>query len=212
MTTRVLASSFHRLPLSPPTSSLAQRSVARLHAADPSLSRPVLQLSHARTPLPVSRPPRSSFSTSASSFAPHKNVLGEPFKTGPVAVAASLPSTSSSLWTRVAVGGTIALVTSAAVLNQLSKAPQLEANNSNSLGSSSLTGNIMLDLEDEHNKIGVEKKSNADLMLSMLVYKLCTFSLLVDLAPSLISIAEVLHLTPPVYWFVRKTFFAQFCG
>lgn len=209
MTTRVLASSFNRLPLSPPTSSLAQRSVARLYAADQSLSRPVLQLSHARTPLSVTRPARSSFSTSASSFSPHKNVLGQPSKTGPVAVAASLPSTSS-IWRRLAVGGTIALATSATVLNQLSKAPQLEAGNN--LGSSSSTGNIVLDLEDEHNKIGVERKSNADLMLSMLVYKLCTFSLLVDLAPRLISIAEMLHLTSPVYWVVRKTFFAQFCG
>ncbi|GJJ70833.1 proline dehydrogenase [Entomortierella parvispora] len=212
MTTRVLASSFHRLPLSPPASSLAQRSVARL-ATGQSLSRPLFQLSHASTPLPVTRPPRSAFSTTASSFASRKNVLGNPSEAGPVAAAASLPTSSSSLWTRAAIGGTIALVTSAAVLNQLSKAPQLEAiGGSNSFGSSSLTGDIMVDLQDEHNKIGVEKKSNADLMLSMLVYKLCTLSLLVDMAPRLISIAEMLHLTPPVYWFVRKTFFAQFCG
>ncbi|KAG0276207.1 hypothetical protein BGZ95_007842 [Linnemannia exigua] len=75
------------------------------------------------------------------------------------------------------------------------------------------TGNtVVQDLKDEHNRIGVEKKSTSELMLSMLVYKLCTFSLLVDLAPRLISLAEMVHLTPPVYWFVRKTFFAQFCG
>jgi proline dehydrogenase len=72
--------------------------------------------------------------------------------------------------------------------------------------------NVVQDLKDEHNRIGVEKKSTSELMLSMLVYKLCTFSLLVDMAPRLISLAEMVHLTPPVYWFVRKTFFAQFCG
>lgn len=78
--------------------------------------------------------------------------------------------------------------------------------------SSSLSGNVVTDLKDEHNRIGVEKKTSADLMLSMFVYKLCTFSLLVDMAPKLISLAEMMHLTPPVYWFVRNTFFAQFCG
>jgi proline dehydrogenase len=77
----------------------------------------------------------------------------------------------------------------------------------------SLTGgNVVQDLKDEHNRIGVEKKSTSDLLLSMLVYKLCTFSLLVDLAPKIIHLAEMVHLTPPVYWVVRKTFFAQFCG
>ncbi|KAG0244496.1 hypothetical protein BGX31_009066 [Mortierella sp. GBA43] len=65
---------------------------------------------------------------------------------------------------------------------------------------------------DEHNRIGVEKKSTSELLLSMLVYKMCTIQLLVELSPKLISLAEMLHLTPPVYWFVRKTFFAQFCG
>ncbi|KAG0046196.1 hypothetical protein BGZ83_008612 [Gryganskiella cystojenkinii] len=111
------------------------------------------------------------------------------------------------MWTKVAIGGTIALATSATLLNQLSKSPRMEASSS-----SSSTGNVVLDLKDEHNRIGVEKKSNADIMLSMFVYKLCTFQLLVDMAPKLISLAEMLHVTPPVYWFVRKTFFAQFCG
>ncbi len=98
------------------------------------------------------------------------------------------------------------MATSATLLNQLAKSPQLEAS------SSSASDNVIADLRDEHNRIGVEKKSTADLMLSMLVYKLCTFGLLVDMAPKLISLAEMLHLTPPVYWIVRKTFFAQFCG
>jgi len=87
----------------------------------------------------------------------------------------------------------------------------MEANVHNN--SSSLTGgNVVQDLKDEHNRIGVEKKSTSDLLLSMLVYKLCTFSLLVDLAPKITHLAEMVHLTPPVYWVVRKTFFAQFCG
>ncbi|KAF9927833.1 hypothetical protein FBU30_002836 [Linnemannia zychae] len=126
------------------------------------------------------------------------------------ASAASTPSkASTSLWAKTAIGGTIALATSATLLHQLAKAPQMEASTHNS----NLTGgNIVQELKDEHNRIGVEKKSTSDLLLSMLVYKLCTFSLLVDLAPKIIHLAEMVHLTPPVYWAVRKTFFAQFCG
>ncbi|KAG0350373.1 hypothetical protein BGZ54_003871, partial [Gamsiella multidivaricata] len=117
------------------------------------------------------------------------------------------------LWQKVAIGGTIALATSATVLNQLAKAPQMEASSAylNTVPGAT-GGDVVTDLKDEHNRIGVEKKSTADLMLSMMVYKLCTFGLLVDLAPKLISLAEMMHLTSPVYWVVRKTFFAQFCG
>ncbi|KAF9899519.1 hypothetical protein EC991_008778 [Linnemannia zychae] len=117
-------------------------------------------------------------------------------------------TSSSSLWTKTAIGGTIALATSATLLNQLAKAPQMEASSNGSTAG----GNVVQDLKDEHNRIGVEKKSTSDLLRSMLVYKLCTFSLLVDLAPKIIHLAEMVHLTPPVYWVVRKTFFAQFCG
>ncbi|KAK3846170.1 MAG: FAD-linked oxidoreductase-like protein [Linnemannia gamsii] len=116
--------------------------------------------------------------------------------------------TSSSFWTKTAIGGTIALAASATLLNQITKAPHMEANSTISPSGT----NVVQDLKDEHNRIGVEKKSTSDLLLSMLVYKLCTFSLLVDLAPKIIHLAEMVHLTPPVYWVVRKTFFAQFCG
>ncbi|KAI8602557.1 FAD-linked oxidoreductase-like protein [Dissophora ornata] len=124
-------------------------------------------------------------------------------------------TTSSSFWTKAAIGGTIALATSATLLNQIAKAPQMEANSS-SAQSASLTmltgGNVVQDLKDEHNRIGVEKKSTSDLLLSMFVYKMCTFSLLVNLAPKLIRLAEMIHLSVPAYWIVRKTFFTQFCG
>ncbi|KAF9347767.1 hypothetical protein BGX26_000779 [Mortierella sp. AD094] len=123
-----------------------------------------------------------------------------------VATAAAAAAPKTPIWQKVAIGGTIALATSATLLNQLTKAPRMEAS------SDSGSVNVFSDLKDEHNRIGVEKKSTTDLMLSMLVYKLCTFGLLVDLAPNLISLAESMHLSPPVYWFIRNTFFAQFCG
>ncbi|KAF9109031.1 hypothetical protein BGX27_008068 [Mortierella sp. AM989] len=122
-------------------------------------------------------------------------------------------ASTSSLWTKIAVGSTVALLTSATLLSHIIKAPQMEAGSNSSSSLSPLTGgSIVQDLKNEHNRIGVEKKSTSDLLLSMLVYKMCTFSLLVRLAPKLIELAEMMHLSPVAYWVVRKTFFAQFCG
>ncbi|KAG0353057.1 hypothetical protein BG005_007586 [Podila minutissima] len=190
MTTRVLASSMalHQ-SLARPFLQSAKRSLHTSH-----------QLSHARYPTPF------------QPFAPHSRGhtrLPSPTVRALSTSTATTTSSKSSLWTKAAIGGTVALATSATLLNQIAKAPVMMDNSSSS---PSLSGNVVADLKDEHNRIGVEKKSSADLMLSMLVYKLCTFSLLVDMAPKLISLAEMMHLTPPVYWFVRNTFFAQFCG
>ncbi|KAF9090210.1 hypothetical protein BGX23_006161 [Mortierella sp. AD031] len=192
MTSRVLASSLAQPSL---------RFLSPLRSSPPSLAKPSL-LSHVR-PSTLTR--RRHHSTSPFSSSP-----------SPKVIAAAIPIPKTPLWQKVAIGGTIALATSATLLNQLVKSPQMEAAISAAAaaanGTTPAPGNVVQDLKDEHNRIGVEKKSTSELMLSMLVYKLCTFSLLVDLAPRLISLAEMVHLTPPVYWFVRKTFFAQFCG
>lgn len=157
---------------------------------------------HTRLTPPSTRPPPSS-SFSSSSFA-------RSYSSTTPSTSSAIPKTSS-VWTKVAIGGTIALATSATLLSQMSKALRMEGNNSSAL--SPLTGgNVIQDLKDENNRIAVEKKSTMELLRSMMVYKLCTFSLLVDLAPKLIHLAELAHLTAPTYWFIRKTFFAQFCG
>ncbi|KAF9898646.1 hypothetical protein BX616_003773, partial [Lobosporangium transversale] len=199
MTTRVLTSM--RLP--PPLSSslVSSSSTTRILLSSSLLPKrsfhPSL-LSHAQ------RPPQKSQSFpffSSSRFTHHQSTA---------AATATAAAPKTPVWQKVAIGGTVALATSATLLNRLVKAPHLEAGNSYSI---SIAGNNVIDdLKDEQNRIGVEKKSTAELMLSMLVYKMCTFRLLVDLAPQLISLAEMMHLTPPVYWFIRKTFFAQFCG
>ncbi|KAG0288525.1 hypothetical protein BGZ96_007730 [Linnemannia gamsii] len=194
MTTRVLASTLAQPSL---------RLVSPLRCSPPlSLTKPNL-LSHARP---------SNLTRRHQSTSPFHST------SSPNVVAAAIPVPKTPLWQKVAIGGTIALATSATLLHQIAKSPQMEAAirdaaaASATVGTSPTGSNVVQDLRDEHNRIGVEKKSNSDLMLSMLVYKLCTMSLLVDLAPRLISLAEMVHLTSPVYWFVRKTFFAQFCG
>ncbi|KAF9126613.1 hypothetical protein BGW39_006483 [Mortierella sp. 14UC] len=197
MTSRVLASTLAQPSL---------RLVSPLRTTP--LAKPNL-LSHAR--------PSSNF-TATTSATPRRLYSTPPTfnNASPKVIAAAISVPKTPLWQKVALGGTIALATSATLLNQIAKSPQMEAaiqSAAAAAASGSPTGNtVVQDLKDEHNRIGVEKKSTSELMLSMLVYKLCTFSLLVDLAPRLISLAEMVHLTPPVYWFVRKTFFAQFCG
>ncbi|KAG0369530.1 hypothetical protein BGZ54_009673 [Gamsiella multidivaricata] len=120
--------------------------------------------------------------------------------------------TTSPLWTKVAIGGTVALVASVILMNQISKAPQMELSSDKSSSSAPTGGSVTQNLKDKHNRIGVEKKSTSDLLLSLFVYKMCTFNLLVDLTPKLIRLAEMMHLSAPAYWIGRKTFFAQFCG
>ncbi|KAG0376451.1 hypothetical protein BGX24_007736 [Mortierella sp. AD032] len=187
MTSRVLASTLAQPSL---------RLVSPLRTTP--LAKPSL-LSHARP---------SNFTTT-----PRRHLSSSPFSSSsPKVIAAAIPVPKTPLWQKAAIGGTIALVTSATLLNQIAKSPQMEAAAAAAAGASPTGNTVVQDLKDEHNRIGVEKKSTSELMLSMFVYKLCTFSLLVDLAPRLISLAEMVHLTPPVYWFVRKTFFAQFCG
>ncbi|KAF9944649.1 hypothetical protein BGZ70_004456, partial [Mortierella alpina] len=113
----------------------------------------------------------------------------------------------------LAVQGTLSLITSAALLNQMAKIAQMEARSASSSSLATMEGeSIIEDLKNEHSRIAVEKKSASELLRSLLVYKLCSFSLLVDLAPIVIRLAEKVRFTLPVYWIVRKTFFAQFCG
>ncbi|KAF9139310.1 hypothetical protein BGX30_008109 [Mortierella sp. GBA39] len=191
MTSRVLASTLARQP--------SLRLVSPMRCSPPFSAKPSL-LSHAR---PSNLTRRHHSTSPFHSSSPPPNVI-----------AAAIPVSKTPLWKKVAIGGTIALAASATLLNQIAKSPQMEAaiRDAAAAGTSPNGNNVVDGLKDEHSRIGVEKKSTAELMLSMLVYKMCTFSLLVDLAPHLISLAEMAHLTPPVYWFVRKTFFAQFCG
>ncbi|KAK9688109.1 proline dehydrogenase [Basidiobolus ranarum] len=61
-------------------------------------------------------------------------------------------------------------------------------------------------------RIGVKNKTTYDLLVSLLVYKMCMISTLVEWSPHLIELCEKLHLTGPTYWFIKKTFFSHFCG
>ncbi|CAG8447721.1 8050_t:CDS:2 [Ambispora gerdemannii] len=70
----------------------------------------------------------------------------------------------------------------------------------------------MAELASEDSHIAVQNKSMLELIRSLIVYKLCSYQMLIDQAPYLISFAEKLHLGSPMYWVIRKTFFAQFCG
>lgn len=78
--------------------------------------------------------------------------------------------------------------------------------------SSSTSTGTTAQLLDDNNRSAMQAKSTPELLLGLFVYKLCTFPWIVDAAPHIIKLAEMLHLQTPVYWFVKNTFFSQFCG
>ncbi|KAL7753430.1 proline dehydrogenase [Sorochytrium milnesiophthora] len=55
-------------------------------------------------------------------------------------------------------------------------------------------------------------KSTFDVMRSYAVFKMCTFSTLVDLAPRLIAVSKAVGLEPLMNAVVKHTFFDHFCG
>jgi proline dehydrogenase len=70
----------------------------------------------------------------------------------------------------------------------------------------------LAELDDMGNRIAVRSKSTYDLWLSLGIYKACASSWIVNLAPHLISAAEKMGLSTPVYLAIKHTFFAYFCG
>ncbi|KAI8069734.1 FAD-linked oxidoreductase-like protein [Gilbertella persicaria] len=76
----------------------------------------------------------------------------------------------------------------------------------------SIIGPTSTQLQDEHNRVAVQARSTPEILLGLFVYKLCTFPWIADTAPYVLRLAEACHLQAPVYWFIKHTFFNQFCG
>ncbi|KAI8973583.1 FAD-linked oxidoreductase-like protein [Mycotypha africana] len=74
------------------------------------------------------------------------------------------------------------------------------------------TRSTVAELLDDTNRTAMQARSTEELLTGLFVYKLCSFPWLVEAAPYLITLAEKLHLESVMYWFVRHTFFTQFCG
>ncbi|KAG9286137.1 hypothetical protein G9A89_010151 [Geosiphon pyriformis] len=70
----------------------------------------------------------------------------------------------------------------------------------------------MEELDFDNTRIAFQNKSTGELIRSLLVYNLCSFQILVDRAGDLISLGEKFHLGSLMYWFIKKSFFAQFCS
>ncbi|KAI9313346.1 FAD-linked oxidoreductase-like protein [Dichotomocladium elegans] len=65
---------------------------------------------------------------------------------------------------------------------------------------------------DENSRTFLQQKSTGDVLLGLIVYKLCTYQWLVEAAPHLIAFSEKIGLEKVVYWIIKKTFFQHFCG
>ncbi|OZJ03694.1 hypothetical protein BZG36_03494 [Bifiguratus adelaidae] len=73
-------------------------------------------------------------------------------------------------------------------------------------------GTILAQLLDPTSSIAYESKPTSALLLSWAVLKMCQLPFLVDIAPGIIAAAQKVGLEGPLFWVIKRTFFAQFCG
>lgn len=129
---------------------------------------------------------------------PHTTKMRLPIKALTTVAAVSMASTFYYLNPSSATSETKPVV-------EMASAPISAFSNSNSTST-------VAQLLDDNNRAAMHAKSTSELLLGLFVYKLCTYPWIVDAAPHIIKLAETLHLETPVYWFVKNTFFSQFCG
>ena len=67
-------------------------------------------------------------------------------------------------------------------------------------------------LEESDPAVAFEGRSTPDLIRSLAVFQACQSTLLVENAESVINLAKTLHLSAPLFWIIKRTFFQQFCG
>ncbi|KAI7881311.1 FAD-linked oxidoreductase [Lichtheimia hyalospora FSU 10163] len=76
----------------------------------------------------------------------------------------------------------------------------------------STASGTVAELLDDEGRVALQAKSTEEILLGLLVYRMCMVPGVVDLAPHVISACESLHLHGPLYWLVKRTVFRQFCG
>ncbi|KAL0089917.1 FAD-linked oxidoreductase-like protein [Phycomyces blakesleeanus] len=106
---------------------------------------------------------------------------------------------------------TAVALTTAASLLYLTK-PAIEAEASGPMVSNTPASTTIAELLDDQSRTVMQAKSNSELVLALFVYKLCSFTWLVEAAPQMIEFAEKVGLETPVYYVIRNTFFRHFCG
>ncbi|RUP50684.1 hypothetical protein BC936DRAFT_138132 [Jimgerdemannia flammicorona] len=131
----------------------------------------------------------------------------------PTATYTTLSAQNKPLvWSNFAYAAAFTGVASASLLYSLKTPTKLESPQPISAFVNSNASATIAELNDDNNRIAVRSKSAPELILSMAVYRVCTMTWLVDLAPHIIELAEKIHVSGPIYWVVRRTFFRQFCG
>jgi proline dehydrogenase len=66
--------------------------------------------------------------------------------------------------------------------------------------------------EFQDTRILYQTKSTSEIWWNLIIFKLCTLGVIVDNAPKLLDFAEKTFWKAPLYWVIKKTFFAHFCG
>ncbi|KAI9032542.1 FAD-linked oxidoreductase-like protein [Phycomyces nitens] len=90
--------------------------------------------------------------------------------------------------------------------------PVVEAEPSGPLVPHSPASTTVAELLDDQSRVVMQAKTSSELLLALFVYKLCSFTWLVDAAPQIIQLAEKVGMETPVYYVIRNTFFRHFCG
>jgi proline dehydrogenase len=67
-----------------------------------------------------------------------------------------------------------------------------------------------IDVSNTKNSLG--KKSFSELLFNWCILKLCSYDVVVTYGPKLLEWSEKHNLSPVAYWFVKQTFFRQFCA
>jgi len=67
-------------------------------------------------------------------------------------------------------------------------------------------------LNFEDTKSSFKKKSSADLVISLVILRLCTLEPLVKYAPKILQASIYAKLDTLVFWIIKKTFFSHFCA
>lgn len=87
-----------------------------------------------------------------------------------------------------------------------------EAEQERPVATDSTIDKVISSLADPKNRIALRDKPTTSLILSLVVYKACSFKWLIDSAPSIFSYASCMHLTKPMNFIIRRTVFDQFVG
>jgi hypothetical protein len=66
--------------------------------------------------------------------------------------------------------------------------------------------------EFQDTRVLFQNKSTAEIWFNLIIFKFCSMDIFVELGPKVLQTAENLGLAAPIYFFIKRTFYSQFCA